>query len=216
MAGGCAATSLNSNSAANATVRRVLNRLNPTGTGPMVAGLGTYFGAIMQWNVGGNQHYNGLLFSLERRLSPGVSLGANWTWSHSIGQRLGDDTKADQTITDPNNIKEVGNCDADRRDLVNIPAVAETPRFSNHMVKLVASGWKLTGIYKFNSGIALMIQDGTGQKLSTINHSNDLVDPNSVYTGHSGPGAFYINQAAFAPQPLGTVGTLDGIASWGP
>jgi hypothetical protein len=125
--GGAAA--LNCNSAANATVRRVLSRLNPAGAGPIVVGLGTYFGPNMQWNAGGNQRYNGLLFSLERRVSQGVSLGANWTWSHCLGQLLGYNTKADQTITDPNNIKEVGNCDADHRHLVNIATVGETPRF---------------------------------------------------------------------------------------
>jgi hypothetical protein len=156
VASGCAAA-LNCNFAANATVRRVLNRLNPAGAGPIVGGLATYFGPAMQRNAGGNQHYNGLQFSLERRLSQGVSLGANWAWSHCLGQLLGYNTKADQTITDPNNIKEVGNCDADRRHLVNIMAVAETPRFPNHSVNLVASGWKLSAIYKFTSGIPLMI-----------------------------------------------------------
>jgi hypothetical protein len=206
---GCAATALDCNAAANTTVRRVLNRLNPAGAGPVVAGLGTYFGPTMQWNAGGNQHYNGLLLSLQRRLSRGVSLGANWTYSHCIGQLLGFNTKADQTITDPNNIFEVGNCDADRRHIVNITAVAEMPHFSNHFVNLMASGWKLSGIYKFTSGTPLMIQDGTDQELSTINHQQpNLMDPNGVYSGHSGPGAFYLNKAAFAPQPLGTVGNL--------
>jgi Carboxypeptidase regulatory-like domain len=214
---GCAPTALNCNAAANATVRRVLNRLNPAGAGPIVAGLGTYFGPTMQWNAGGNQHYHGLLLSLQRRLSQGVALGANWTWSHCIGQLLGYNTKADQTITDPNNINEVGNCDADRRHIVNITAVVDTPRFSNHALSVVASGWKLSGIYKFTSGIPLMIQDGTDQELSTINHQQpNLLDPNNVYTGHSGPGAFYINKAAFAPQPLGTVGSLGWNSLVGP
>jgi hypothetical protein len=85
------------------------------------------------------------------------------------------------------------------------------------MVNLLASGWKLSGIYKFTSGVPLMIQDGTDQELSTINHQQpNLVDPNNVYTGHSGPGAFYIIKPAFSPQPLGTVGNLGWNSLVGP
>jgi hypothetical protein len=213
----CTATSTLVNCATNATYRRVLNRLNPAGAGPVVAGLGTYFGPTMQWNAGGNQHYNGLLLSAQRRLSRGVSLAANWTWSHCVGQLLGFNTKADQTITDPHNIFEVGNCDSDRRHIVNITAVAEMPKLSNRVLNLVASGWKLSGIYRFTSGTPLMIQTGTDQELSTINHQQpDLVDPHNVYSGHSGPGAFYLNKSAFAPQALGTVGNLGWNSLVGP
>ncbi len=214
---GCAATALNCNAAANATVRRVLNQLNPAGAGPITAGLGTYFGPTMQWNAGGNQHYNGLLLSVQRRLSNNVSLAANWTWSHCIGQLLGFNTKADQTITDPNYINEVGNCDSDRRHIVNLTAVAQMPRFSNTAVRLVASGWKMSFIYRFTSGIPLMIQDGTDQELSTINHQQpDLVNPSAVYSGQSCGGCFYLNKSAFAPQALGTVGNLGWNSVVGP
>ena len=213
----CTATSLTVNCATNATARRVLNQLNPAGAGPVVAGLGTYFGPTMQWNAGGNQHYDGLVLSVQRRLSRGVSVAANWTLSHCIGQLLGFNTKADQTIVDPNNINEVGNCDSDRRNILNLTAVAEVPKLSNRMLNLVASGWKTSFIYKFTSGIPLMIQDGTDQELSTINHQQpNLVNPNSVYTGQSCGGCLYLNKSAFAPQALGTVGNLGWNSVVGP
>ena len=215
---GCAATALNCNAAANATVRRVLNQLNPAGAGPIVPGVNsTYFGPTMHWNAGGNQHYDGLLLAVQRRLSRNVSLAANWTWSHCIGQLLGFNTKADQTITDPNNINEVGNCDSDRRNIVNLTAVAQMPGFSNHLVNTVASGWKMSFIYRFTSGIPLMIQDGTDQELSTINHQQpNLVNPSAVYTGQSCGGCFFLNKSAFAPQALGTVGNLGWNSVVGP
>ena len=171
----------------------------------------------MQWNAGGNQHYEGRRLSLQKRLAKGASFCRNWTWSHCIGQLLGYNTKADQTITDPNNINETGIRHSDRRHIVNLTAVAEVPRFSNTMMRLVASGWKTSFIYRYLSGTPLMIQDGTDQELSTINHQQpNLVDPNNVYTGHSGPGQFYINKAAFAPQPLGTVGNVGWNSLVGP
>ncbi len=218
VASGCAATALTCNSAANSTVRRVLNQLNPAGACPIVPGVNsTYFGPTMHWNAGGNQHYDGLLLSVQRRMSRNVSLAANWTWSHCIGQLLGFNTKADQTITDPNNINEVGNCDSDRRNIVNLTAVAQTPKFSNRMLTVIASDWKGSFIYRFTSGIPLMIQDGTDQELSTINHQQpNLVNPNAVYTGQSCGGCFYLSKSAFAPQALGTVGNLGWNSVVGP
>jgi len=79
-------------------------------------------------------------------------------------------------------------------------------------LNLIASGWKWSGIYRFTSGMPLMIQDGTDAALSAINHQQpNLVLPNSVYTGQSGPGQFYFNKAAFAAQ---SAGTFTGNLGW--
>src|SRR6202012_5734230 len=101
--------------------------------------------------------------------------------------------------------------------IVNLAALYETPKFAGHMLTLLASGWKISGIYRFQSGTPLMIQDGTDQELSTINHQQpNLIDPNNVYTGQSCGGCLYLNKAAFAPQPLGTVGNLGWNSIVGP
>jgi len=193
----CTATSTTVNCLSNADSRRLLAVLNP-------AGAKNYFGPTMQWNAGGNQHYNAMLLSLQRRLSQGVSLGANWTWSHCIGQELGYNTKPEQTATDPIHYNQVGNCDSDRRQIVNLTAVVEAPKFSNRELRRVVSGWKWAGIYTFRSGTPLMIQDGFDSALSTINHQQpDLVDPAHVYTGQSCANCFYLNKSAFAAQPAG-------------
>ena len=126
-------------------------------------------------------------------------MSANWTLSHCIGQVLGYNTKPEQTTTDPINYNKTGNCDSDRRNVFNLTVVAQTPKFSNQALKLVASDWKISGIYKFQSGTPLMIQDGTDVSASTINHQQpDLVDPTNVYTGQACGGCFYLNKAAFA------------------
>ena len=166
----------------------------------------------MDWNAGGNQHYNALLLSIQRRLTRNVSMSANWTLSHCIGQVLGYNTKAEQTTTDPINYNKVGNCDSDRRNVVGVTAVAQSPTFSNRALKLVASDWKLSGIYRFRSGTPLMIQDGTDIALSGINHQQpDLVDPTHVYTGQSCGGCFYLNKAAFKTQ---APGVFTGNLGW--
>jgi hypothetical protein len=165
---------------------------------------GALLSTMAKWNAGGNQSYNGMVFSVQRRLARGLAASGNWTWSHCVGQLQGFATKADQTVTDPNNLHQVGNCDSDRRHLVNLTAVYETPKFSQRSLNLAASGWKISGIYNFRSGTWLMIQDGSDVALTGINHQQpNLVKPNEVYSGKSGPGDFYLNRSAFAAQAPG-------------
>jgi hypothetical protein len=152
------------------------------------------------------------LSSLQKRFSRGVSMSANWTWSHCIGYFQGFNSKPDQTATNPYNpLGDRGDCDSDRRHIVNLTAVALAPKYSNRLLGTVVSGWQLAGIYKYLSGSPFSVQDGTAvdRELSGINHQRpNLVNPASVYTGKSCGGCFYLNSAAFAPQPLGTVGNL--------
>jgi hypothetical protein len=167
---------------------------------------GYQFSNVMDWNAGGNQHYEGLLLSVQRRLQRNVSINANWTWSHCIGQVLGYNTKPEQTSTDPINYNRPGNCDSDRRNIFNVTAVAQSPKFTGKAMKWAASDWKLSGIYKFQSGTPLMIQDGIDISASTINHQQpDLVDPAHVYTGQSCGGCFYLNKSAFAAQSIAAI-----------
>src|SRR4029077_5510627 len=138
------------------------------------------------WDPSATQNYQGALFSLQKRFSHNVSMSANWTLSHCIGYFQGFNSKPDQTSTVPNNpLFDRGNCDSDRRNIVNITAVAATPRFSGKLTRLVASGWQLAGIYRFTSGMPLAIQDGADRELSVINHQRpNLVLPGSVYSGN--------------------------------
>ena len=201
----CTAVSTSVNCLSNADARRRLGVLNPSGAG-------NFFGPTMEWNAGGNQHYNGAIFSVQRRLSRGISMSANWTWSHCIGQALGYNTKPEQTVTDPINYNQVGNCDSDRRNIVNLTAVAQSPKFSNRAMSLIASGWKWAGIYTYRSGTPLAIQDGFDAALSTINHQQpDVIDPAHVYTGQSCGNCFYLNKNAFAAQ---APGVYNGNLGW--
>ena len=172
------------------------------------------WGLLGLWvlGFGGNQNYNGAIFSVQRRLSRGVSMNANWTWSHCIGQESGYNTKPEQTVTDPIHYNQVGNCDSDRRNIVNLTAVAQSPKFSNRTMSLIASGWKWAGIYTFRSGTPLMIQDGVDAALSTINHQQpDVIDPAHVYTGKSCGNCFYLNKSAFLAQ---SAGVYTGNLGW--
>ena len=205
----CAATATNCSSTANIQARRVLSLLKPEE--------GRFVSLMDKWDPSGTQTYHGVLFSLQKRLSRGVSMSANWTLAHCIGVFQGFNSKPDQTATVAGNpLFDRGNCDSDRRNLVNITAVGVTPQFSNHLVRTLATGWQLAGIYKFQSGMPISIQDGTDQQLSGIGHQRpNLVLPDNVY-GDSGPSGQYLNRAAFRAQDQGTVGNLGWNSLVGP
>jgi hypothetical protein len=202
---GCAPTAINCTAAANLQARRVLSLQNGV-TNPA----GQFVSNMDQWYPYGTQLYNGMVASLQKRLSHGVSASANWTLSHCIGNFQGFNSKPDQTATNPTNpLFDRGECDSDRRHLVNMTMVAQAPKFSNRVLGTVVTGWQLAGIYSFRSGAPFAVQDGTDQELSGINHQRpNLVDPNHVFTGQTCGRCFYLNKSAFALQPLGTVGNL--------
>src|SRR5438067_4685336 len=77
---GCPINLLNpcsNSSAANLTARRLLTLANPAE--------GKYFGSVAQ-TTGGTGHYNGLKVTLEKRLSNGWSMSANYTRSKCVNQ----------------------------------------------------------------------------------------------------------------------------------
>jgi hypothetical protein len=185
----------------------------------------------------GTQSYNGMLLSIQRRATNGVTVNANYTWSHCIGDYAGRSNSGygsgvDHSYQDPNNRrKDRGNCESDQRHNFNLTAVAETPRFANRTLNLVGTGWRLSGLYRAStSGNLVASNQSSGPRTVTLgsastssssgasvdrclcdvsNQRPDLVLPNAVYLDKSGrPGTQYLNPAAFAQPAVGTLGNL--------
>ena len=68
---------------ANRNARRTLTLLDPTGT----LG-GSKYGFVNAWDWSGTRSYNGMLLSLNKRMSRNFSVTANYTLSHCIGNRV--------------------------------------------------------------------------------------------------------------------------------
>src|SRR2546429_4714485 len=126
---------------------------------------GTTIAFLDQYEPQGTQTYHGLLLNLQRRAVRGVTIGGNYTWSHCItdfsaSQSSGGGTPG-TTYLDPNNRNfDRGNCDSDRRQLLNFTSVAQTPRFGNNTLRAAASGWRFSGIYRWSTGSYLTIRSG--------------------------------------------------------
>jgi hypothetical protein len=161
---------------------------------------------------GASSNYNGLLLSIQRRSARGITVGGNYTWSHCIGDNtgLGGNQTVNSGYLDPNNRRfDRGNCSQDRRQNLNLTAVAETPQFANTRMRLIASGWRVSGIYRNVTGAPLTITGGidralTGATAAQQRANQVLEDP----YGDRDSLTNYFNAAAFAQPALGTFGNF--------
>ena len=182
---------------------------------------------------GGTSIYHAMLLSLERRAAKGVSLSSNYTFSHCINPYTA--TQAlklppDDTYLDPNNRNlDRGNCGSDRRHLITLTSLWQTPKFSNKTLHIVAADWRISGIYRYTSGRPLDVTSGVDQALNGIaaggQNSSARQRPNqilaSAYSDRSaGPLTQWFNRQAFALPGVGSYGNVGynefvGPANWG-
>jgi hypothetical protein len=183
---------------------------------------GAKIGFASEGEAGGVQSYHGMLLSIQRRAVRGLVLNANYTASHCIGPYA---TLYDarflwpyQTYTVPNNRRaDRGNCDSDRRQVFNMSAVAETPQFSNRTMRLLASGWKFSGIYNFSAGSPLNILAGSDRALTGISDQRaNQINGDPYKDKSAGPMSQYLNAAAFAQPDTGTIGNVGRNSVQGP
>jgi hypothetical protein len=205
------------NTAANVNDRRIASLINPTE--------GQYLGYVDAFDSGGTGSYHGLLLAGQKRLSRGVSLSANYTWSHCIadinaGSWVG---SVGGGLLDPNNRHyDRGNCQTqvatglnqslDRRHMANFTAVLEAPRFARTSLRRIASDWKLATSYRVQSGAFQTVTLGVDRQL--IGAAGGTLRPNQILPDplcDNPRPSCWINPAAFQPDtqfPVGTLGNL--------
>jgi Carboxypeptidase regulatory-like domain len=184
---------------------------------------GQNFQVIDASTDGASSNYNGLLLSIQRRSAKGVTVGGNYTWSRCIGDNtgLGGNQTVNSGYLDPSNRRfDRGNCSQDRRQNFNMTAVAETPQFANTRMRMIASGWRVSGIYRNVTGAPLTISGGidralTGATAAQQRANQVLEDP----YGDTSSLSKYFNAAAFAQPALGAFGnsgrnSVQGPGTW--
>ena len=201
------------NSTGNTNQRRLASILSPAD--------GQYLGPVDSFDDGGTGSYNGLLLSLDHRLSRGFSVQANYTWSHCIadvnagsyvgsvgnGQNIADNRRFDrgncQTLTGTNATQAT-----DRHQVLNITGVYLTPKFKNNLLRIAGYGWKVAGSYRAYSGAFQNVTTGVDYALngSSVERPNQLLQ--NPLCANPNP-TCWINPAAFSTSvPFGTFGNL--------
>ncbi len=206
--------------------RRLLNLATP----------GTKLGNVTQYDDGGTQGYNGLMLNTTWRLKNNVSLNANYTWSHCIGlplitllnpganyihQAFG------QNIGPVDRNLDVGDCAQDRRQNANITLVAQSPKFSNRMARILGTGWTFASTIVARSGAPLTVVTGATDPATGFGgNSPGTQRPNLILTNTASPNqgqscvtvacVQWLNPAAFHAPALGTFGNLGQSSILGP
>jgi outer membrane receptor protein involved in Fe transport len=196
-------------SAANYDQRRTLSLLDPVKS--------QLLGYLDVFDPGGTQSYNGLVLSAQHRFSSGLTLNANYTWSHCIGDFF--------VATQPQNPGtgyqvpgnrryDRGNCFVDHRGNLNISGAYEIPRFTNNVARMLATGWRVSPIFRYLTGTPLTITTGVDRALNdnTATQRPNQVLPNVYGSTFLG----YLNAAAFQQPALGSLGNMGTYDIFGP
>jgi hypothetical protein len=184
----------------NTNQRRVLYLQNPL--------QGQYYAGVNEIDDGGTGTYDALFFSVQKRLSRGVSALANYTWSHCISDAFEAQLGIANAISLPGNRRAYrSNCAvSDQRQIFNLSVVMQAPKFSGRLLRLIASDWQVSPIMKIKSAQFFSVTTGidgalTGQPTQTPNLVGNPYPAHQTITN-------WINTSAFAAPAPGTYGNL--------
>ncbi len=214
----------------NEAARKALNLANPAQGYKMTGGVLMALGA-------GDGAYNGLLVSVQHRLSQGFSINGNYTWSHCLDDgEIGIDIGA--TDQNPANPKaEWGNCGSDHRSIANLSLVAQSPKLGSEWKQRILGNWNASGIFTAATGGYVNVTDGSDISLIGAggvpgtggggnDRPNEVGDPYAAGTVSANPTcvapaqvgtiAAWFNTCAFAKQAAATFGNTGRNALLGP
>ncbi|MGB0053165.1 MAG: carboxypeptidase regulatory-like domain-containing protein, partial [Terracidiphilus sp.] len=240
------AAGTNCSTTGNESSRFLLTQENPTGAnangnptgGNQYEGSG---GGSVMVGDGASANYNGLVSSINHRLSGTFSIFANWTWSKCLNIY---DAQGDYAGTGPENPYnpglDYGPCGSDYRHIENVSLVAKSA-FNNHLnnaEKWLVNGWELAPLIHITTGSVINVTSGQDNSLTDVGNDRPNrvpgVNPYAEAKFKNASGETnreYLNPSAFqqvwqtagcasvtAPNcpALGTYGNLSRNAFYGP
>ena len=200
----------NCSTTTNINQRRRLNLQNPQ--------QGQYYAIVATQDDGGTASYNALALSAQKRLDHGLSVLANYTWSHCIADvwNVFVGNNGVSSVTPGNRRNERGNCNtSDQRQVFNLSPVFQTPKFSGKALRWAASDWQISGIvtlrssqfYTVTAGSDVALNGEAGQRPNQL-----LADPYPANQSASS----WVLRSAFANAAPGQIGNLGNYNMKGP
>jgi hypothetical protein len=216
--GGAALTTCNSTNNTNA--RRLFTVNKYPGAG-LIANMD-------QFDDGGTASYHGMILALQKRLGQAVSLNANYTWSHCIGDpAVGNSVGAAGAglVIPTDRRQDRSNCtsqeisgffSSDRRHIFNFTVVGDAPKFGNRALRTVVTGWQVAGIYRAQSAPWLTVtMTPPDRQLSGANNQRPIQVQRDTLCSNP-TSSCWINPAAFALPAFGTLSAMNRANVPGP
>ncbi len=179
---------VNNGSGLSTTQRRPYNT-SPT-VGPCTTSVGctAALGDILEVNMSAAANYNSFQATIERKLSRGLSLLANYTWSKSLDDLPygsgAQDLNTGQSYVyplypagasswNPVNIKALdhGRSEFDHPQVLSVSYVYDLPKLRHgaSALRYALNGWRTTGLVQHRSGDPLTITAGKDVSLTGLN-----------------------------------------------
>jgi hypothetical protein len=209
------AANANCSTTKNQTSRFALTIANPA-QGNQILGGGA--GSIYVGDSG-TANYNGLVASLNHRLSDTFSLLANWTWSKCLDIEDAQGDYASVTVENPNNPRmDYGPCGSDYRHIENAVLVAKSDFKSfNRYTRLAINNWEIAPLFHIVSGAPFTVTAGVDNSLTDVGNDRPNlvagVNPYNKVAFRQAPGEAnreYLNPAAFAQVTASCASTTTG------
>jgi len=196
---------VNTGSGLSTNQRRSYNTAPFVGPCAASAGCATSFSTIDSAEAGANAHYNSGQVTLEKKMSHGLSILANYVFSKNIddlpeapidsGGASGGGLyalpvyPAGVSTWQPTDFKALdrGLSDEDHPHVVSISYVYELPKLrnGNSLVKYVLNGWRTSGLIQHSSGDALTLLAGKDISLTGLGYDRPQQVSTSVYNKSS-------------------------------
>ena len=164
-------------------------------------------------------NYNGLVATLQHRISNSFSVLANETWSKCLNVADAQGDYAGTNVQDPSNLAgDYGPCGSDYRHIFNFVLVTQSHvHTGSRLTNVVLTGWELSPLFHITSGAPYNITAGNDNSLTNTGNDRPVIVPGvdrylhgQILNGTVAQRTVY-NSAAFVANtavPAGTFGNL--------
>ncbi|MGO8787632.1 MAG: TonB-dependent receptor domain-containing protein [Terriglobia bacterium] len=162
-----------------------------------------------------NSHYDGLQLTAEKRLSHGLSLLANYTWSNEMNDFA--PIGAYNSSTDPFNREfDYGPSDDALRNVLKFSGIYRFPHAHvGGIADKFANGWEFTSIWNWHGGFPFSIFSGYDNSFSGVGEDRADLTAANIQAAKLSPGRSHgqlinewFNTSVFAPNAVGTFGNM--------
>jgi Carboxypeptidase regulatory-like domain len=159
--------------------------------------------------------YDAMQLTLNRRFSGGFTINSNYTLASTVGN-FGGELIPYNMPQDPALV--VGPLDQMRRHRFVTSWVYEVPDVgtSNAVMRAALNGWQVTGIVQFQTGSPYTITSGVDISRDGIGGDRAKTTGVSIDPPQGSDQTVWFNPAAFTAGDVGTFGTIDTGAYFGP